>query len=116
MMSALSVMFAAGAGSIGAATCSAVQGQAYIDAGRYDHAIREFGCVIAAQPTEAEGYRGRIEAELLSGLYSDAFADYGRVTANVIPLHPGTGAEIIAHYNDRLAAAPQSISALTGLG
>jgi hypothetical protein len=40
-------------------------GQAFIDEGRHERAIREFACVIAAQPTEVEGYRGRIEAELL---------------------------------------------------
>jgi hypothetical protein len=33
-----------------------------------------------------EGYRGRIEAQLLLGLYSDAMCDYGRVTARVLPL------------------------------
>src|SRR5262245_33365562 len=51
--------------------CSAAQGQAYIDQGRYDQAIREFSCLVAAQPTEAEGYRGKAEAELMLGRYSD---------------------------------------------
>ena len=38
-------------------------------------AIREFTCVIEGQPTEVEGYRGRIEAELLLGRYSGTFRD-----------------------------------------
>src|SRR5262245_55492209 len=50
--------------------CTAEQGQLFIDTERYDRAIREFTCLINAQPTEVEGYRGRIEAELLLGRYS----------------------------------------------
>lgn len=96
------------------ASCSADQGQASIDEGRYERAVREFTCVIDAQPTEVEGYRGRIEAELLLGRYSDALADYARVTAVVEPLHPDAHAIIQAGYTDRLAIAPYDIAALTG--
>jgi len=35
-----------------------------------------FTCVIEGQPTEVEGYRGRIGAELLLGRYSGTFRDY----------------------------------------
>jgi hypothetical protein len=56
--------------------CSLEQRQIYIDAGRYRDAIREFTYVIERQPTEAEGYRGRIKAELLLGRYSGTFRDY----------------------------------------
>ena len=56
--------------------------------GDYKLAVKEFACVIDAQPTEVDGYRGRIEAQLLLGLYSDALRDYGRVTAPVLPVHP----------------------------
>jgi len=52
------------------------QGQIYIDEGRYRDAIREFTWVIEGQPTEVEGYRGRIGAELLLGRYSGTFRDY----------------------------------------
>jgi hypothetical protein len=52
------------------------QRQIYINEGRYRDAIREFACVIEGQPTEVEGYRGRIEAELLLGRYSGTFRDY----------------------------------------
>ena len=38
--------------------CTAEQGQALIDEGRYKQAIKEFTCLIDAQPTEADGYRG----------------------------------------------------------
>ena len=68
--------------------CTAEQGQALIDQGGYKQAVKEFTCVIDAQPTEVDGYRGRIEAQLLLGLYSDALRDYGRVTAQVLPVHP----------------------------
>jgi len=54
-----------------AAECTPEQGQLFIDQGRFDKAIREFSGVIDAEPTEVEGYRGRIEAELLVGRYSD---------------------------------------------
>ena len=79
--------------------CSAEQGQIYIDEGRYEQAIREFTCLIEAQPTEVEGYRGRIEAELLLGRYSDAVGDYASVTALVLPVHPDAG-QAGAHDHD----------------
>jgi tetratricopeptide (TPR) repeat protein len=94
--------------------CTAQQGQAFIDAGRYDQAIREFSCVIAAEPTAVEGYRGRIEALLLLGRYSDALGDYARVTAFVEPVHPDAHEIIRAGYADRLAIAPYDMTALTG--
>jgi tetratricopeptide (TPR) repeat protein len=95
-------------------SCSAGQGQAFIDQGRYEQAIREFTCVINAAPTEVEGYRGRSEAELLLGRYSDAFKEYARITALVVPVHPDAVATILAGYDDRLATAPNDIRALTG--
>src|SRR6266542_1198980 len=88
--------------------CTAQQGQAFIDEGRYDQAIREFTCVIAAQPTGVEGYRGRSEAELLLGRYSDAYADYARVVAFVLPVHPDAYTTILKGYAARLALAPLS--------
>jgi tetratricopeptide (TPR) repeat protein len=94
--------------------CTAAQGQQYINQGRYEKAVREFTCVIDDEPTAAEGYRGRIEAELLLGRYSDAVGDYARVTAYVLPLHPDADATILAGYSDRLAVAPNDIPALTG--
>lgn len=94
--------------------CTAEQGQAFIDAGRFERAVREFTCVIDAQPTEVEGYRGRIEAELLLGRFSDAVRDYARVTAYVEPVHPDAASTIYAGYADRLAVAPSDIAALTG--
>ena len=94
--------------------CTAEQGQRYIDDGRYGQAIREFTCVINLQPTEVEGYRGRIEAELLLGEYSNAVRDYARVTAFVLPAHPDAPNTILAGYAARLAIAPDNIPALTG--
>jgi tetratricopeptide (TPR) repeat protein len=94
--------------------CSAEQAQIDIDQGRYKAAVKGFTCVIEAQPTEVEGYRGRIEAQLLLGLYSDALRDYARVTARVLPVHPDAGSTILAGYDARLASDPRSIPALTG--
>ena len=96
------------------ATCSAERGQALIDEGRYQQAILTFTCVIAAAPTEVDGYRGRIEAELLLGRYADALDDYGRVTASVLPVHPDAGDAVLAGYAERLANDPDDVVALTG--
>jgi len=97
-----------------AANCTAEQGQLLIDQGRYKQAISEFTCVIDAHPTDVEGYRGRIEAQLLLGQYSNSFRDYSRVTAVVTPVHPDAEATILAGYAARLEGAPTSITALTG--
>ncbi len=94
--------------------CTAEQGQTLIDEGRYKQAIKEFTCLIDAQPTDADGYRGRIEAQLLLGLYSDALRDYGRVTAQVLPVHPDAASTILAGYDARLSTEPGNIVALTG--
>jgi tetratricopeptide (TPR) repeat protein len=95
-------------------TCSAVDGQQLIDAGQYAKAIKEFTCLVDLDPTAVEGYRGRIEAQLLLGKYSDAVRDYVRVNAFVVPVHPDAEQTIVAAYDARLAASPNSISALTG--
>jgi len=97
-----------------AAACSSAQGQAYITDGRYKLAIREFTCLVEAQPTEIEGYRGRIEAELLLGRFVDAVSDYARLNAYVLPVHPDAEQLIVDGYEARLNAAPDDIAALTG--
>jgi hypothetical protein len=70
--------------------------------------------VIGADPTGIDGYRGRIEANLLRGRYAAAVADVVRMTAVVVPVHPDAEAVIAAGYADRLAAAPDDVPALTG--
>ena len=97
------------------ATCTAEQGQAFIDTGDYPKAIKEFSCVIGLDPSSVEGYRGRMEAQLMLGLFSDAVRDYTRVTAFVEPVHPDAKQTIVAGYQARLDAAPQAVPALTGL-
>jgi tetratricopeptide (TPR) repeat protein len=104
----------AGPAAASTPSCSAAKGQALIDQGRYEHATHEFTCVIDAQPTEVEGYRGRIEAEVLLGRYSDAVRDYQRVTAFVLPVHPDAAQTIHDGYAARLTSDPNSIPALTG--
>jgi len=106
---------AAGAEPGGPKTCTPDQGQLFIHEGRYEDAIREFTCIIDSQPTEVEGYRGRIEAEVLLGRYSDAVRDYQRVTAFVMPVHPDAKDTILASYTARLAESPDDINALTGV-
>lgn len=111
----LTLLFTAIFGPVAIARqCNPEQGQIYINEGRYRDAIREFSCLVETQPTEVEGYRGRIEAELLLGRYSDAVRDYARVTAFVLPVHPDAGATIAGGYAARLAAAPNDLPALTG--
>lgn len=103
------------AGSAYAANpCTAEQGQLLIDSGQYTQAVAEFTCVIGAEPTGVEGYRGRIEALLLLGQFSNAVGDYARVTALVLPVHPDAQETILAGYKARLKDAPQNIHALTG--
>ncbi len=103
------------AGSAYAANpCTAEQGQLLIDSGQYTQAVAEFTCVIDTEPTGVEGYRGRIEAALLLGQFSNAVGDYARVTALVLPAHPDAQATILAGYKARLKAAPQNVHALTG--
>jgi len=94
--------------------CTVQQGQRFIDEGRYRDAIREFTCVIEAQPTEVEGYRGRMEAELLLGQYSEAFREYARIVAFVLPVQPDAESTMLASYANRLASAPGDVPALTG--
>ena len=108
------IVIASAAPAYAAPTCTAEQGQSFINEGRYKQAISEFTCVIEARPTEVEGYRGRIEAQLLLGQYSNAFRDYARVTAVVTPVHPDAEANIMAGYDARLQAAPNDIATLTG--
>ena len=96
-------------------SCSAGQGQQFIDAGQYKKAIQEFTCLIDLDPTAVEGYRGRIEAQLLLGEFAEAQRTYTRLTAFAEPVHPDAYQMIVAGYNARLALAPDAISALTGL-
>jgi tetratricopeptide (TPR) repeat protein len=95
--------------------CRVEQGQLFITEGRYDRAVREFTCIIDQAPTEVEGYRGRIEAELLLGQYSNAVRDYARLTAFAEPVHPDARNIIVGGYTSRLASATDEIPALTGL-
>jgi tetratricopeptide (TPR) repeat protein len=95
-------------------TDTAAKGQQRINQGQYSEAIDIFTCVINDAPTEAEGYRGRIEAKLMLGRFSSAMRDYARVTANVLPVHPTTTATIFADYDARLTAQPSNVPALTG--
>jgi len=90
-------------------------GQALIDEGHYEQAIREFTFSIEAEPMEADGYRGRAEAFLILGRFADAYRDYyGGITAFVLPVRPDAAHTIVSEYAERLSADPLSIPALTG--
>ena len=111
------LMLLPGAASVAASSpnCTAEQGQDFIDAGQLTQAIHEFTCVIDAEPTEVDGYRGRAEALLLLGRFSDAYHDYNTgITALVVPVHPNAFGTIYDHYAARLSVDPDSIPALTG--
>src|SRR5262249_31548027 len=114
---AAAVLVPASAAPVSAAApwCTTTTGQSLIEAGDYDKAIQSFSCVISASPTEVEGYRGRIEAEVLQARYSDGARDEQRIPAFVLPVHPDAEATIVAGYTARLAAAPQDLRALTGM-
>jgi tetratricopeptide (TPR) repeat protein len=103
------------AGAANGVPCTAEEGQQLIDAGQYKQAIQKFSCVIGLEPTAAEGYRGRIEAQLMLGRFSDALRDYTRVTAFVEPVHPDAMQTIVAGYLARINAASAAIPAMTGL-
>jgi hypothetical protein len=95
--------------------CTVEQAQQLIDAGQYNAAIQKFTCVINLDPTGIDGYRGRIEAQLMLGRFSDALRDYTRVTAFVEPVHPDVAQLIVAGYQARLGVAVDAIPVLTGL-
>jgi tetratricopeptide (TPR) repeat protein len=95
-------------------SCSAEAGQRSIEEGNYERAIREFTCLIQANPAGMEGYRGRIEAQLLLGRYSDALGDAAQITARVLPAHPDAVRNLHQEYAARLAESPEDIPALTG--
>ena len=114
LTAALLLLAAPTQGTASGPNCTAEQGQAFIDQGHYTQAIHEFTCLVDAQPTEVDGYRGRIEAELLLGRFSDAVRDYTRVTAFVEPVHPDAKLVIYGGYADRLAIDPDNVPALTG--
>jgi hypothetical protein len=94
--------------------CNSADGQEFINNGHYQLAVREFTCLIEAFPTEVEGYRGRIEAQLLLDQFSDAMRDAARITAFVLPVHPDAQETVLDAYDTRLVANPNSIPALTG--
>src|SRR5215467_6874292 len=108
---ALVLCFAAASRAI---ACTPEQVQILINAGQYADAVTEFTCVVNGQPTDVEGYRGRIEVEVLLGRYSDAVRDEQRIVAFVTPVHPDAENTILAEYSDRLAATPDDIATLTG--
>ena len=95
--------------------CTAAAGQGFIDQGRYDRAVTEFTCVIRADGTSVDGYRGRMEAFVLLGRYADAVHDGTRFTADVQPAHPDAQQTVIRGYLERLAARPTDIPALAGM-
>lgn len=90
------------------------KGQKQIDRGRLEAAIVTFSCVIDDDPLALDGYRGRAEAKLLSGRYSDAMRDYALVTAVVMPERSDAPDAILSSYDARLAEDGDDIAALTG--
>jgi hypothetical protein len=90
------------------------KGQTRINLGLYGSAIAVFSNVIESHPLCVDAYRGRVEAELLLGRYSDALGTYTRLNAFVLPERPDAYEVILAGYDVRLAWNPWSVPALTG--
>lgn len=90
------------------------EGQTLIDTGAYQEAIEAFTCAIENSPLEVDGYRGRIEARLLAGGYSDAMIDYAALRVQVIPEVPDAIDQIFEYYEGSLASNPENIPLLTG--
>lgn len=90
------------------------KGQKRIDQGRFGDAIVIYSCVLDGDPLELDAYRGRAEAELRLGLYSDAMRDYARITAVVMPVVPDAADRVLASYDARLARDPHDVAALSG--
>ncbi|MBK8258174.1 MAG: hypothetical protein IPK82_36595 [Polyangiaceae bacterium] len=90
------------------------KGQQRIDQGRYVEAVSIFSCVMQQNPLEVDAYRGRIEAQLLLGRYSDALRDYAQFSAYVWPQIPDAPDSIVAGYQTRLAQHPHNRAALIG--
>jgi tetratricopeptide (TPR) repeat protein len=96
------------------AGASLTKGQQRIHQGRFQDAIAVFTCVIDAAPLTVDAYRGRAEAKLMLGRFSDAFRDYARLNAVVVPTNPNALADILASYDARLVTYPNSVPARTG--
>lgn len=85
------------------------RGQEALEKGKYGQAIDAFSKYIDLHPTKVDGYRGRIEANLMLRRYSDCVRDYAQITARVIPVHPNAAAIIYAYYETRLQARPNEV-------
>ncbi|MBK8255929.1 MAG: hypothetical protein IPK82_25090 [Polyangiaceae bacterium] len=91
-------------------------GQAKINQGLYSQAVHIFTCVIQASPTTVDAYRGRAEARLMMGQYSEAYRDlYARLISAVQPPDIlALGDQVISSYDARLQNCPWDVHALTG--
>ncbi|MCK6548527.1 tetratricopeptide repeat protein [Myxococcota bacterium] len=90
------------------------KGQRRIDQGRYAEAVTIFTCVLEQDPLSLDALRGRAEAQLRRGRFSDAMRDYARITAVVMPVHPDAAELVLASYDARLARHPDDLAALSG--
>jgi hypothetical protein len=88
--------------------------QKLIDAGKYKQAVQAFADIIAQNPTDADGYRGRAEALLMLDRYADALSCYSQLVAFVLPSKPNAVNDVFASYDARLAKKPKDLPSLTG--
>ncbi len=89
-------------------------GQALLKAADYENAIADFTCAIEADKLNIGAYRGRIEALLLAGIYSEALRNYTEIAIHVIPETPNAVEQIIDAYRTTLDSDPENIILLTG--
>src|SRR5689334_20071428 len=91
-----------------------VEGEAFAKDGNYDSAIAAFTCAIESDPLDIDAYRGRIEARLMTGAYSDAMLDYAAIKVQVVPEIPDALERILTYYETALESDPENIPLLTG--
>jgi tetratricopeptide (TPR) repeat protein len=91
-----------------------VEGEAFAKSGDYDAAIAAFTCAIESDPLDIDAYRGRIEARLMIGAYSDAMLDYADVKVQIVPENPDALEQILAYYQAALAEDAGNVALLSG--
>jgi tetratricopeptide (TPR) repeat protein len=92
------------------------KGQQQINQGQYEEAVRTFSSIIQTDPRTVDAYRGRSEAKLFLGRYSDAYRDlFALVISAVRPSDvDDLGKQILTSYDRRLGGQKPDVPALTG--
>jgi len=71
-------------------------------------------CLTEAGELDVDAYRGRIEAALMAGSYSNGLGQYTQMQKVVIPTMPDAFDQILTAYNAQVSASPDDLIALIG--